>query len=42
MEHTAPSAVPAERIVAGRLLLAGVLSAIFSAIANALVFAAAG
>jgi hypothetical protein len=41
MEHTAPRTMTAERIAAGRLLLVGVLAAVFSAVANALVLALA-
>jgi hypothetical protein len=41
MEHTASRTMTAERISAGRLLRAGVLAAVFSAIANALVLALA-
>jgi hypothetical protein len=41
MEQTAPESIAVERVSAKLLLLAGVLSAMFSAIANALVFAAA-
>jgi hypothetical protein len=41
MEHTASRTMTAERIPAGRLLRVGVLAAVFSAIANALVLALA-
>jgi hypothetical protein len=41
MEHTASRAMTAERIPAGRLLRVGVLAAVYSAIANALVLALA-
>ena len=41
MEHTASKAMAAERVPAGRLLRVGVLAAVFSAIANALVLAVA-
>ncbi len=41
MEHTASKTVTWERLPAGRLLLVGVLAAVFSAIANALVLAVA-
>ena len=41
MERTAPKTLGSERVLVGRLLRAGVLSAIISAIANALVFATA-
>jgi hypothetical protein len=40
MEQTAPSSVLADR--SGAILGSGVLSAVFTAIANTLVFAAAG
>jgi hypothetical protein len=41
MEHTASKIMTAERVAAGRLLRVGVLAAVFSAIANALVLAVA-
>lgn len=41
MEQSAPEPVAVERAAVGRLLLAGVLSAVFSTIANAFVFVAA-
>ena len=41
MQHTATKAVTWERVPAGRLLRVGVLAAVFSAIANALVLAVA-
>ncbi len=41
MEYTASTTMKAERIPAGRLLRVGVLAAVFSAIANALVLALA-
>ena len=41
MEHTAARILTAERVLVGRLLRVGVLAAIFSAIANALVLALA-
>jgi hypothetical protein len=41
MEHAESKIVTAERALAGRLLRVGVLGAVFSAIANALVLAMA-
>ena len=41
MQHTATKAATWERVPAGRLLRVGVLAAVFSAIANALVLAVA-
>ena len=41
MEHTVSRTMMAERVPAGRLLRVGVLAAVFSAIANALVLAIA-
>jgi uncharacterized protein DUF6069 len=41
MEHAASRTITAERIPAGRLLRVGVLAAVFSTIANALVLAVA-
>jgi hypothetical protein len=41
MEHTASKIMTAERVPAGRLLRVGVLAAVFSASANALVLAVA-
>ncbi|MDQ3795463.1 MAG: DUF6069 family protein [Actinomycetota bacterium] len=41
MEHTASKTMTAERVPAGRLLGVGVLAAIFSAVANAVVLAVA-
>ena len=41
MEHTASKTRTVERVAAGRLLGVGVLAAVFSAIANALVLAVA-
>ena len=41
MEHTVSRTMMAERVPAGRLLRVGVLTAVFSAIANALVLAVA-
>jgi hypothetical protein len=41
MEHTASKTMTAERVPAGRLLGVGVLAAVFSAVANAVVLAVA-